>query len=168
MSDTKINVKEFLKTLNIKEVNTKEEAEFLMKNTDVDCVIFNETIPIDPINIVKHIGHNYAVGFPLTRTYPIIENMQFNSSRKATHHYVAYGYKIPATDTNMFVLAAMEYCTATVEVTFLEEPQVGDTFSFSFRNYMLKQEHIDFLRNNVLLTDNVIYSHGACASLYIR
>jgi len=159
---------DFLAGLNTSVVYTKEEAEYLVNNKNVDIAIYETRLDIPAKKIYKYINNPYEIEIPLPNDYFIIDNVTFNGNRKVCITYDIAGFTFSAEEMQMIMTGAIVYHKGFIKITFLEEPQLTDVFSLSYRNYLVKPEHTEKLLKTRVSIKDVIYGDGMVCPRYVR
>ena len=166
---TKINYNVLKSHLTILHCNTAtnfiEGLKFFVQN-EGEIVTYNSTnnfLLFSVGSLQKDINNNYYFEYTPKRECEIMDNINIKPIDKniIVSYYIG-GHKYDPQVVKEFVFVSAMYHEFKIRFTFLEMPTENYEFSVYSRNYILKNDLRNYLRDNTLITDSMTYFDGMC------
>jgi hypothetical protein len=139
-----------------KEINEREINAITYDNTDKFLLFSNNSLQTD-------IDSNYYFEYTPKRECEIMDNINIKPiDKNIIISYYIGGHKYDPHVVKEFVFVSAMYNEFKIRFTFLEMPTENYEFSVCSRNYILKNDLRNYMRNNTLITDSMRYFEGMC------
>lgn len=169
---TKINYNVFMSHMTILHSHTATNfidglKFYVINEGTMDMVTYNNTdkfLLFSAGPLLKDVGDNYYFEYTPKREWvDIMDNITIKHVNKniMISYYIG-GTKYDPQVIKEFVFVAAMYNEFKIRFTFLEIPAENYEFTICSRNYILKNSLRDYLRDNKLITDSMIYYEGMC------
>ena len=139
-------------------VENEGDAYYKAYVDNLPLATFTYKIPVEE-KFTKNEGGLYEGIFRIPRCADILSNIQFNSVRLYTLKYMIDGVESP-NDIETYACFAAPFTHASIKITFLEEPQDDDEFSFTAQAMLFNKTTRNKLLKGQLFTKYLEYDNG--------
>jgi len=154
-----ISLEDYLVKIKIGKATTYEEAIELLKTTELDAATYDVVFSFTPANFIK-IKEEDVLEIPielLAVNADILDNVQFISTIRADVKYHLHSHTYLPEEFDIFMTHDVHMYDSNVVIKLLEPLCSGDTFMFTMRKYVLREEVKDMLKNYTCVTNALAF-----------